>query len=255
MTATRDCVAIVTGAASGIGRATAKLLARVSAGLVLHTRGSEASRARLAEVAAAARGDGCEVVEAFGDLAEPGQGAALVATALEKFGRLDQIVSNAGYSDRRGPADIGRADLDRANATMAGALLDLAQAAMPSLRKSSQGRIVVVSSFVAHRFVEAGSFASSAAAKAALEALTKSLASALARDRVTVNAVVPGYTRKDGGHSALNPDAWTKAAEITPMGRLAEPEDVAHLIAFLISAKARHITGQAIAVDGGLLLG
>ena len=253
---TQDMVALVTGAASGIGRATAGLIAPGLKGLALHTRGeSEASRARLAEVAKAARGTGCETIEVYGDLAVAGTGARIVGEALARFGRLDQLVSNAGFSDRRPTSDVSRADLDRAHATMAGAFFDLVKAATPALKRSPGGRVILVSSFVAHRFVADGNFPSSASAKAAAEALAKALAAELARDGVTVNAVLPGYTRKDGGHSALNPDAWRRAAEITPVGRLGEPEDVAHLIQFLLSSKARHITGQCIAVDGGLLLG
>jgi NAD(P)-dependent dehydrogenase (short-subunit alcohol dehydrogenase family) len=83
----------------------------------------------------------------------------------------------------------------------------------------------------------------------------RSLAAELASAGVTVNAVVPGYTRKDGGHTALASDAWKAAAAATPLGHIAEPADIAALIAFLLSPAARHITGQAIAVDGGLSLG
>ena len=254
--ADRTTIALVTGAASGIGRATAQVLAPVSAGLVLHTRGSsEVSRRRLAEVAGEVRAAGCEVLEAFADLALSGQGATLIQAALARFGRLDHLVSNAGYSDRRSTDVITRADVEQAHATMAGAFFEMAQAAAPALRASPNGRVVLVSSFVAHRYIAGGLFPSSASAKAAAEALAKAFAVELAPHGVTVNAVVPGYTRKDGGHSALNPEAWQTAADLTPMQRLGEPQDVAHLIAFLLSAKARHITGQAIAVDGGLLLG
>ena len=80
-------------------------------------------------------------------------------------------------------------------------------------------------------------------------------AAELASSGVTVNAVVPGYTRKDSGTTALSAEAWKKAAEITPLGRIGDPADVAALIAFLLSPAARHITGQSIAVDGGLSLG
>lgn len=249
-------VALITGAASGIGAATARLMAPRCRGLVLHTRSDAGpSRVRLAEVAMAAREQGAEVLELTGDLAEAGVARGLVEAAVAKFGGLEHVVANAGYADRRGLEVISRGDFERAQSAMAGAFLEMLQAAAPPLRASPQGRVVYLSSFVAHRFVEGGLFPLTAAAKASGEALVKAAAAELARDGVTVNAVIPGYTRKDGGHSALNPDAWKAAAEATPLGRIAEPEDVAQLIAFLLSPAAKHITGQAIAVDGGLSLG
>ncbi len=249
-------VAVVTGAASGIGAATVRRIAEGCGGLLLHTRGAaDVSRARLAAIAAAARDAGCDVVEMTGDLGEPGLGARLVEAAKQRFGRLDHVVANAGFADRRGTAQITRGDLDRALSAMAGAFLELAQAARPMLEASPQGRVVYLSSFVVHRFRHDAVFPATAAAKAAGEALMRSLAVELAPAGVTVNAVVPGYTRKDGGHTALDPDAWKAAAALAPLGRIAEPDDVAALIAFLLSPSARHITGQAIAVDGGLSLG
>ena len=249
-------IALITGAASGIGAATVRQIAARSQGMVLHTRGhSETSRTGLETIAGIARQQGADVVTRTGDLGEPGAGALLVNAALERFGRLDHLVSNAGFADKRGIAELTRAELDRSHATMAGAFFEMAKAAAPALRQSQQGRVIFLSSFVAHRFVAGGLFPASAAAKAAGEALTRALAAELAPDGVTVNAVVPGYTRKDGGHSALAADGWRKAAEATPLGRIAEPDDIAALIAFLLSPVARHITGQAIAVDGGLSLG
>ncbi|MFV0296038.1 MAG: SDR family NAD(P)-dependent oxidoreductase, partial [Hyphomicrobiaceae bacterium] len=160
-----------------------------------------------------------------------------------------------GFAERRSTADIQRTDFDRAVGTMAGAFLELAQAVQDVIAQSPQGRLVYLSSFVAHRFAPGAIFPTTAAAKAAGEALVKTLASELSPFGVTVNAVAPGYTRKDGGHSALNADSWKAAAAMTPLGRIAEPEDIAALIAFLLSAEARHITGQVISVDGGLSLG
>lgn len=248
-------VALVTGAASGIGAATARLIAGECRALLLHTRGSsEASRARLEANAAAARAAGADVATATGDLGEAGVGRHLVEIAVARFGGLDRLVANAGFADRRPLAELTRADLDRSHAAMVGGFLELAQAAAPSLAASARGRIVLVSSFVAHRFRTGELFPASAAAKAAAEALARTLAIELAPRGVTVNVVSPGYTRKDGGHTALDPAAWQRVAAKAPLGRIGEPEDPAHLIVFLLSDRARHITGQTIAVDGGLTL-
>lgn len=249
-------VTLITGAASGIGAATARLLAHPGARLALHTRGAGAtSRDRLEALADALRGNGAHVEIIYGDLAEAGCGARLVEETLARHGALDRLVANAGFADKRTTAELERADLDRSYATITGALFDMAKAASSALKASSCARIVVLSSFVAHRFRQGSIFTASAVAKAGAEAMTRALAAELAPHGVTVNAVVPGYTRKDGGHSALSQDAWTAAIGATPLGRIGEPEDVAHLIRFLLSPEARHITGQAIAVDGGLSLG
>jgi NAD(P)-dependent dehydrogenase (short-subunit alcohol dehydrogenase family) len=224
--------------------------------MALHTRGSTVtSREKLETIAGIARQHGCEVATLTGDLGVAGAGAALVEHVVERFGGLDHLVSNAGFADKRPIAELTRGDLDRSLAAMTGAFFEMAKVASTPLKASQQGRVIFVSSFVAHRYVPGGLFPASAAAKAAGEALMRALAAELAPAGVTVNAVVPGYTQKDGGHSALGADGWRKAAEATPLGRIAEPTDIAALIGFLLSPAARHITGQAIAVDGGLSLG
>ncbi len=250
-------VILITGAASGIGAALARRVAAAGVGLVLHGGGTTAeSEARLQTVRAACEAAGARCLLTRGDLAAPGPGAASVAAALAAFGRLDQVVHAAGHVDKTPLGQLTRAGLDRGIGLMAGALLEIVTAAMPALADGGCGRVVAVSSFIAHK-IEAPPFApASAVAKAALETLVKCFATQLAPAGVTVNAVIPGFTAKDPGkQGSLTAEGWRAAARRTPTGRLGETDEVAAVIAFLLSAEARQITGAMLAVDGGLTLG
>ena len=146
-------------------------------------------------------------------------------------------------------------DLSRSVQTMAIAFSEIIKLCIEDFKKSSCGRIVVISSFVNKSIgLNNKIFPITAAAKGALEALTKTLSFQLARDNVTVNAISPGYTKKDGNHSALSQDEWDKIINKIPLSRLARPEDIANLVNFLLSNEASYITGQVIKVDGGLSL-
>ncbi|BEU22823.1 SDR family oxidoreductase [Paraburkholderia sp. 22B1P] len=249
-------VVLVTGAGSGIGAALARRIAAPRVALMLHARGAdEASRVRLDQVAATCAANGATCATVLADLAERGASEHAVHQTLARFGALDQIVANAGHAQRQ---TIGTLDFDalaESFAAMPAAFGALVKRAAAALETSKRGRVVAVSSFVAHRYRADSAFAGTAAAKAALESLAKTAAAELAPHGVTVNCVAPGYTRKDRGPSAENAPAWTRAAEATPLGQVAEPDDIAALIAFLLSDSARHITGQVIHVDGGLTLG
>ena len=135
-------------------------------------------------------------------------------------------------------------------------LTRLMQAALPMLARAPGGRFVAVSSFVAHRFNLPGAvYPATASAKAAVEALVKAAAREVAATGTTVNAVAPGFVRKDKHVEAgLVPAYWQQVAAITPIGRIALPDEIAGVIAFLLGPDAGFITGQTLHVDGGLTL-
>jgi 3-oxoacyl-[acyl-carrier protein] reductase len=251
-----DRVVLITGAGSGIGAALARRIAAPRTALMLHARGADdEARQRLAQVAADCSANGARCATVFGDLAERGAAEHVIHQTLASFGALDQLVANAGHAQRQTLNALDADAFSAAFAAMPAAFAALVKRATPALETSKRGRVVALSSFVAHRYRADAPFAATAAAKAALESLAKTAAAELAPHGVTVNCVAPGYTRKDRGPSADNASVWTRAAEATPLGHVAEPVDIAALIAFLLSDEARHITGQVIHIDGGLTLG
>lgn len=244
---------LVTGAASGIGAAICRVLASPDAAIVLHTR---RNREGIESVADDLRLKGAQTSVAFGDLAEPGTADNLVAETVERLNGLDVLISNAGFADRTPIAALSDAAMQASVEAIQGAFFRLARAATPHLRAGRNPRVVAVSSFVAHTFrPDIATFPASAAAKAALEALVRALAIELALSGVTVNAVVPGFIRKDAGaHRAIEPGALAQQTARIPLGRIGSPADVAAAVGFLVSPAANYITGQILHVDGGLVI-
>jgi len=244
---------LVTGAASGIGAAICRSLAGPGVAILIHTRRNQAGADR---VAAEARASGAEAETMLGDLAEPAAAAAVIQSAVTRFGRLDVLVSNAGFADRTPFVALSDSAMTASVEAIQGAFFRLARAAIPYLRDASNPRIVAVSSFVAHSFrTDVATFPASAAAKAGLEALVRVLAVELGSAGVTVNAVVPGFIRKDdGAHRAIDPAALASQTARIPLGRIGLPADVAAAAAFLASPEAGYITGQSLHVDGGLVI-
>jgi NAD(P)-dependent dehydrogenase (short-subunit alcohol dehydrogenase family) len=243
---------LVTGAGSGIGAACCRALAGPDTAFLVHTRRNAEGAER---TAAAVREAGGVAEVVLGDIGDPATPAALVAQAVARFGGLDVVVANAGFADRTPVADLTDAGFAKSLDTVLWGFLRLSRAALPVLAAGEAPRLVAISSFVAHVFrTDATLFPATAAAKAGVEALVRSLAVEAAPSGITVNAVVPGFTQKDaGGHTALSPAQWDAVRARIPLGRLGTPEDVARAVAYLASPGAGYVTGQVLHVNGGLV--
>jgi NAD(P)-dependent dehydrogenase (short-subunit alcohol dehydrogenase family) len=237
-------VAIVTGAGSGIGRAAAMRLARDGCAVVVAELDEGRARAVAREIGAAG-------VPFAVDVSEARAVDALVAYALERFGRLDTMVANAGVPHGAPFLELDEATWERVLAVnLTGVFLCGQAAARAMVAAGRPGTIVNVASTYAE--VTADEASAYSAAKGGVRMLTKSMALELGPHAIRVNAVGPGWIRT--GMNPLDDPAQLERLEPTiPLRRIGLPEDVADVIAFLTSEAARYVSGQTLFVDGGWL--
>jgi glucose 1-dehydrogenase len=244
---------LVTGAASGIGRATCLRLARDA------RAGGKGAQVAAVDIGPSAGLDavvkemqalGAEVLPLHGDMGTVDAPARVVDEAVRRFGGLDGVVSNAGVN-RPGPlVDYAVDDWDRLFAVNVRATWLLAKAAHPALR-AAQGAMVAVGSMSgSHPHANLGAYGPS---KAAVIMLVQVLAQELGRDGVRVNAVSPGMVRTGMTERVYENAAIAKERNaLVPIGRVATPEDIADVIAFLLGPDARYVNGHDLVVDGGV---
>jgi 3-oxoacyl-[acyl-carrier protein] reductase len=241
-------VAVVTGASKGIGRATAQRLARAGARVVLNARGAD----ELAAVEAELRDEGHEVFAVTGNITRPDGAERLIAAAADRFGPVELLVNTVGVSATFGP--LLETEHDAFMVTMernTWPIVALAQAAIQH-GMGEGGAIVAVSTIGSHSIQPL--LAPYCASKAALEVLIRTLARELGPRGIRVNAVAPGLVATEMSRALWEGDQAAAEAELLPLGRLGQPEDIAGAISFLLSRDAGWTTGQVIDVDGGRLL-
>jgi NAD(P)-dependent dehydrogenase (short-subunit alcohol dehydrogenase family) len=251
-------VALVTGAASGIGKASALALAEAGAHVVcadINQAGAEAT----AEAIMASQRRALAVQADVGDLQHIDR---MVHQALEQFGQIDILLNNAGVTRRADIMELTEADWDRIHRVNAKGVFFCLQRVAREMIPRRSGRIINTAS-IAGKGYEGTSNAAYAASKGAVISLTKTAAQQLAKHNINVNSVCPGVTRTALSEDNLRVRAQRagvtveemerRRAEAIPLKRANDPEDIAAMVVFLASPGARNITGQSFNVDGGLI--
>lgn len=252
----RDKVALVAAASKGLGKAAAHELAAEGARVVMCARGKDALEAARDEIEGAT---GSEVVAVAADVSKPEDVKNVVARGMERFGRIDILVTNAG-GPPSGKFETLSPEMWRGAVDLVlMSVINLTSGVLPAMKDRRWGRIVNINSIAAKQPVE--NLMLSNSIRSAVTGFARTLANEVAPHGVTVNSVLAGYTRtarveqlaqaaSDREGISLD-DAKKRWTSEIPMARLGEPRELAALVAFLASERASFITGSSIAVDGG----
>jgi 3-oxoacyl-[acyl-carrier protein] reductase len=256
----RGKVALVTAASRGLGRAVAEELAAEGASLVMCARGEKA----LTEAADAIRASaGVEVEAVTADVSRPDNVEKVVEAALTRFSRVDILVTNAGGPPSGKFESLGPDKWNDAIQLTLLSTVNLCRAVLPGMRQRQWGRIINVTSITVKQPVEGLMLSNSL--RAGVTGFARTLANEVARDGITVNNILPGFTRTQRVEELARAtaaregisvaEAMARSESEIPMRRLGEPREFAALAAFLASERASYITGTSIQVDGGWIRG
>jgi 3-oxoacyl-[acyl-carrier protein] reductase len=251
-----DRVALVTAASRGLGRASAEALAAEGAALVLCARGEEALQATADAIRIA---HGVPVTAVVADVSRPDDVQRLIAAAHDAHGRVDILVTNTGGPPSGPFEQHDQAAWDAAVANLLGSVLNLVRGVLPGMKERRWGRIVNVTSTAVKQPIDGLVLSNSL--RAAVTGFARTLANEVAPLGITINNVMPGYTRTDRVTALAAAAAARRGVAVeevlaeyvrdTPMGRMGEPAEFGAMVAFLCSAQASYTTGASIPVDGG----
>lgn len=243
MASLEGAVAVVTGASRGLGRAIAEELGRKGAKVVVNYSRSKEPAEELVEQLS-------DAVAIQADVSDAEQAQRLIDEAIEKFGRIDVLVNNAGINRDKTLKKLSIEEWDTVVQTDLNSAFYTVHAALPHMIEQESGSIINMSSFVG----EAGNVgqANYAAAKAGLLGFTKTAAQELARYGITVNAICPGFIETDMV-ADIPEEAQEKLLKTVPLGRFGKPEEIAHAVRYLVE-DGDYITGQSLDINGGVYI-
>lgn len=249
-------VAFVAAASKGLGRAVAEELAREGASLIICARNAETLNAVAVQISETT---GAQALPVVADVSNPEDVARAVQAGIEKFGRIDILVTNAGGPPAGRFEDVSREMWAAAARLTLDSVLELTRAVLPGMKERRWGRILNITSITVKQPVD--NLMLSNSLRAAVTGFARTLANEVATDGITVNNILPGYTRTERVEELANAAAEREGISTAqanakweneiPMKRLGEPREFAALAAFLVSERASYITGTSIPVDGG----